>query len=698
MREKITTKYIDREISWLAFNGRVLQEAADEKVPLLTRLKFLGIFSNNLDEFFRVRVATLKRIVAFNNKAKIALGFSPKKILKQIHNIVLEQQEKFETIYANILTELAKNHVFIVNEGQLTIEQGKKVKTYFHNKVRSLLVPIMIGDIQKIPPLKDGSIYLALHLSKQYTNDPPKFALIEIPTAKISRFFVLENSIAHSYVILLDDVIRYCLTDIFSIFGYDDCKAYTIKITKDAEMDIDNDVSKSFLELLSKAVKNRKHGRPVRFIYDQEIPDDLLNFLHSRLNVKKGDNIIPAGRYHNFKDFMSFPNLGPKHLQDISKPPLPHVDIDPKKSLFKLVKQKDIMLSYPYQSFHPIIDFLREAAIDPTVKYIKMTLYRLAPHSNIINALISARKNGKEVTAVIELQARFDEKANIEWAKILQEADIKVVHGKPGLKIHSKLCLVKRIENKEPVYYAHIGTGNFHEKTAKVYADHSLLTAHKEITKEVRKVFDLIEKEKSYTFKHLLVSPHYMFNKLASFIDREIEHAKNGKKAYIIAKMNSLNDEGVIEKLHEASRHGVQVDLIIRGICCLVPNVAGVSENIRAISIVDQYLEHARLYVFANGGEEAYYISSADWLERNLHRRIEVACPVYDKEIQQELKQMLLFQLQDNTKARLLGANVDNIYKTNEEAPFKAQEATYQYFKHKLATIENKQTSLLLDN
>ena len=678
--------YTDRELSWLAFNGRVLQEAEDPSVPLLTRLKFLGIFSNNLDEFFRVRVASLKRIVSVNKEAKIALGFSPKKILKQIHQTVMEQTKKFEDTYEDILKELAKHQVFMVNEKQLRPEQGVKVKAYFHNKVRPNLVPLMIKHIEDFPDLKDGSIYLAIHLSRSDKPEDITYALIEVPSPKISRFLVLEKGQHQTYVVLLDDIIRYCLSDIFNIFGYDQCSAYTIKITKDMETDLDNDVSKSFLELMSIAVKKRKHGRPVRFIHDEEIPEDLLHFITAKMNVGEDDNIIPAGRYHNFKDFMDFPVLGPPELSNTPLPPLPHIDIDPKKSLFTLLKQKDIMLHFPYQSFHPVIDFLREAAIDPKVTFIKATIYRIAKQSNIVNALINARQNGKEVTVVIELQARFDEEANIEWAKALQEEGINVVHGQPGRKIHSKLLLVGRNEEKEngeekTVLYANISTGNFHEGTAKVYGDHSLLTAHKGITKDVKKVFELVEQQKLTVFKHLLVSPFYMRQQIFNLIDEEIINAQNGKEAYIIAKMNSLNEEDTINKLYQASQAGVKIKLIVRGICSLVPGIEGISENIEAISIVDKFLEHARTFIFCNGGKEKYYIGSADWLERNLHRRIEVACPIYDKAIRQELKDMLEMQLKDNTKARLHSVKHDNVYKKNDAPPFRSQNATYAYFK-----------------
>ena len=684
-RENIKTKdrYVNREISWLSFNERVLQEAEDKSTPLLMRIKFLGIFSNNRDEFFRVRVASLKRAVGINKKeAKLALGFSPRKILKEIHKTALKQQKRFEHVFNDILKELSEKHkIYIINENQLTEKQGREVLGYFHDKVRPVLVPLMLDDMPKFPRLVDGSAYLAVLMSSMEENVKNRFALIEVPTNKLSRFFVLKRKNAGTYVMLLDDVIRYALPDIFSFLGYDQCEAYTVKITKDAEMDIDNDVSKSFLELLSIGIKQREYGRPVRFIYDETMPKKLFDFLVDKMKINSDDNIIPAGRYHNFKDFMGFPDLGKPELLNRPHPPLSHCEIDPKKSLIKLIAQKDLMLHVPYHSYHPVIDFLREAAIDPQAEYIKVTLYRVAPHSNIMNTLINARRNGKKVLAVIELQARFDEKANIDWAKQLQKEGIKVIHGQQGIKIHSKLALVGRRENGKLVKYAYISTGNFHEGTAKVYADDGLFTAHKEITNEVNRVFDFIVTRKPKKFRHLLVSPKYMYPSIIGFIDKEIANAKAGKQAYLIAKLNSLNDNGMIDKLYEASQAGVQIRLIIRGICSLKSGVPGLSENIEIISIVDKYLEHSRVYIFCNNGKERCYISSADWMERNLHRRIEVSCPIYDEQLKLELKNMLSIQLRDNTKARIIDGKLANEYKNNKLPKLRAQNAIYDYFK-----------------
>ncbi len=687
-------QYVNREISWLRFNERVLQEAADPSVPLLIRMKFLGIFSSNLDEFFRVRVAVLKRATNVNKQVKNTLGFSPKKILKQIHKKVVKQQKRFEKIFADIQKGLSQYHIYLINEKNLTPERGKLVKNYFHDKVRPLLVPLMLSNINKFPSLMDGSIYLAVYLDKVDSEAPPQYALIEMPTDKISRFLVLDKSNGKTFIMLLDDVVRYCLDDIFAIFGYDACCAFTIKITKDAETDLDNDVSKSFLELIKISINKRKYGQHVRFIHDEEMIPELRDFLIEKLKITDEDNIIPGGRYHNFKDFMVFPTVGPPQLSSKKLLPLPHPLIDPTKSIIQLIKQKDIMLHVPYQSYHPMIDFLREAAIDPAVVSIKISLYRVAKQSNIINALINACKNGKKVVAVVELQARFDEEANIEWAKVLQDAGIKVMHGPANMKIHAKLCLISKKETvlvkhekeeKEElktVNYAAVSTGNFNEDTAKVYSDFTLFTSHKGIIKDIKKVFSHIEKRgNSPEYNHLLVSPHYLYQQLCQFIDIEIAHAKAGKPAAIIAKLNSLNDEGMINKLYEASKAGVKIQLIVRGICSLIPGIPELSENITAISIVDKYLEHARVYVFENGGEKRYYIASADWMERNLHRRIEIACPIYDKSLQQELDTFLQFQLNDNVKARCLNhPDGIDIRQTNEQQAFRMQNELYYYF------------------
>jgi len=684
---KMKTTLISREISWLSFNARVLQEAADPTVPLIERVKFLGIFSSNLDEFFRVRVATLKRLSRLGKKAKKLIGHDPKKILEEIQETVLKQQTTFEAIYLNILRELERERIFIITEKQLNAKQKEFVKSYFHREVRPTLIPIMIDQLPKFPDLKDKSIYLAVRLCKRGGSKKTKYALIEVPTDVLPRFLILPEIKGHQYLILLDDVIRYNLEDIFSVFCFDVFEAYTIKLTRDAELDIDEDVSESFIRKISKSLKRRREGRLVRFIYDSQMPQDLLKFLIERIPLHQDDNLIPGGRYHNFKDFMNFPKIGPGNLHYKPSLPLCHKDFDRSRSLLKAIGRKDKLLHYPYQSFDYVIDLLREASIDPKVTSIKMTLYRVAKNSNVVNALINAVQNGKSVTVVMELQARFDEEANIYWANKLQEEGARVIYGVPRLKVHAKLCLITRREKGKFVDYANIGTGNYNEVTARIYSDHSFFTADKRITEEVNKIFHFFESNyKVGTYKHLLVSPFQMRKKLVKLIQNEITNAKKGKQAYILLKLNNLVDPDMIEKIYEAGRAGVRIKLILRGVCSLMAGVRGLSENIEAISIVDKFLEHSRIFIFCNGGEEKYYISSADWMTRNLDHRVEVACPIYDKDVQQELKTFLDLQWKDNTKARVLNEKQDNPYKgTSSETGLRAQEAIYDFLKGTLS-------------
>lgn len=682
-----TRKFINREISWLSFNGRVLQEALDPSVPLIQRIRFLGIFSNNLDEFFRVRVATMRRMVNLDKNKKLIGDKYPSEVLEEIQRIVVEQQEKHLQIFHHLVKELEKYNIFVINEKQVNEEQGEIINKYYQNVVSLATVPLMIQDIDEIPYLRDKYIYLAIKMSQKDRTKKPKYALIEsAPPDIIPRFFVLPPKDGKKFIILLDDIIRYCLDDIFAFYGFDNYEAYTIKITRDAELDIDDDIAKSFIEKMSLSLKRRKKAKAVRFVYDSKIPDDLLKFIVKKMDLDKYDNIIPGGRYHNFRDFIDFPSIGPKRIENKPTPPLPSLYFKHHESLLKVIRERDVILHYPYQSFSHYIDLLREAAIDSDVKSIKITLYRVAGKSKIINALINAVKNGKKVVVVIELQARFDEKSNIKWANMLEEEGVKVIFGVPGLKVHSKLTLISRKESGRIAHYAYVGTGNFHEGTSKLYGDEGLFTSDKRITTEVDQLFSFFQTNyKRYFYKHLIVSPYETRNHFYRLMQREIENARNGKKAYIIVKLNSLVDEAIINKLYEASQSGVKIKLIIRGICALIPGIKGMSENIEAISIVDKYLEHSRIMIFCNSGDELCYISSADWMPRNLDTRIEVTCPVYDKEIKQELKQMLLIQLKDNEKARLHDDDGKNIYKkrASKETPVRAQVAYYNYLKRK---------------
>ncbi|OIP05346.1 MAG: polyphosphate kinase 1 [Bacteroidetes bacterium CG2_30_32_10] len=540
-----------------------------------------------------------------------------------------------------------------------------------------------MSNLNNTDSLKDTAIYLAVHMKKKDGSIKDNYALMKVPSSSVSRFLVLPRILENKYIILIDDVIRYCLEDIFLMFDYDTYSAYTIKFTRDAELDLDNDVSKSYIELISEGLKQRKLGRPVRFIYDKDIPIDLLKILSKKFNISSKDIPIAGDRYHNFKDFMSFPNLGSKELEFSATPPLPHKSLVNAKSIFAAIRQKDIMLHYPYHSFQYIIDLLREASIDPYVKSIKMTFYRLARNSNVINSLINAARNGKLVTVYLELQARFDEKANLFWSEKLQEEGVNIIQGIPKLKVHCKLLLIKRKEGNKISYYTNIATGNFNEDTAKIYADDSLLTANEKIGVEAEKVFEMFEtKYKPVRFNTLIVSPFSQRNFFIRMINNEMVNAKAGKKARIIIKLNNLVDQAIIKKLYQASNAGVKIRLIIRGICVLKPHVKGLSENIRVISIVDKFLEHSRLFYFYNNGKENMYISSADWMSRNFDYRIEVGCPINDVDIKKELLKMLEIQLNDNTKARIITADNHNEYKkTDSSIVVRSQIDIYNYFK-----------------
>lgn len=682
---KKKSPFISREISWLSFNGRVLQEAADERNPLIERLKFLGIFSNNLDEFFRIRVATLNRIVKLEKKHSGQVPSSPQKTLRKISEIVAGQQKRFLEIYASILQRLSKYKIFIINENDLTPAQGDFVKEYYYNVLSSYLFPIMLKNLEDTTKLRDKSPYLAIHLKKSGEKKKEIFALIELPD-QISRFLILPSEQGKRYIILIDDVIRYCLADIFSMFDYDILKAYTIKFTRDAELDIDSDVSKSFMELISDSLKQRKVGRPIRFVYDEEIPVKFLNLLINMFKVSKGDAILPGGRYHNFRDFMSFPAIGSRNLLSPLAPPLSHPLLIGSGSMFPVIRQQDVMLHFPYQSFQYIIDLLREASIDPMVLSIKITIYRVASNSKVMSALINAARNGKQVTVLMELQARFDEQNNIFWTEKLQEEGVRIIQSSSGFKVHAKLILISRREGKKLVNYANVGTGNYNEETSGIYADDSLLTCDPRITTEVASVFELVEYHyKSVKFKHLIISPYNMRDHFIKLLNNEIRNSSKGLEAWAIIKMNNLVDEKIAAKLYEAAQAGVKTQMIIRGTCIISPESDVTKNNIEAFSIVDKYLEHSRVFIFCNNGNHLYFITSADWMVRNFDFRIEVACPVYDKNIQAELRHMLNIQLNDNIKARIIGKGQKNEYrKTESSSPVRSQVEIYNFFRDSL--------------
>ncbi|CAN5870421.1 polyphosphate kinase 1 [soil metagenome] len=659
-------KTIIRDISWLAFNSRVLQEAADETVPLKERIKFLGIFSNKLDEFFRVRVAALKRMISLGNKAKMHLEVNPESILEEIQEKVMIQQTAFERIWNEISRELKKQRIFLVDDKKLTAIQQKFVLQYFNEEVRSYIVPLMIESIQGFPVLNDKSIYLACRLSKTDKSIPQKFALVSVPTRRLPRFLILPAKPGEHSIILLEDVIRYCLPNIFSFFGYDRFSAHTIKLTRDAEIDIDNDVSTSLIQKIEKGLKNRKKGKPVRLVYDKAIDAVLLSYLIKRLGLSHKDNIIAGGRIHNFKDFINFPEAVFKQGSSRKKP-FTHPLLKQTNSVTNVVLEKDVMLHFPYHSFDSVIDLLREAAIDPDVVSIKVTCYRLAERSKVINALTNAVRNGKQVTAMVELKARFDEEANLEWKYELEEAGVKVLIGVPDLKVHAKLCLIKKRVNNVTTHYGFVSTGNLNEKTAQLYSDHCLLTSDRNIMADVNRIFTYLENPKTREHflkacKTLIVSPADMRRLISLFINKEIKAARNNKPAAITLKLNSLSDEMLIEKLHEAAKAGVEIKMVIRGICCMYTESKKFKLPVQAISIIDEYLEHARVMIFHNGGKEKVYISSADWMVRNIDHRIEAACPILEEDMKQEIKNLLNIQLSDNIKARVLDNDLSNQY------------------------------------
>ena len=680
---KNNNQYVNREISWLWFNERVLQESADKNVPLIERLRFLGIFSNNLDEFFKVRYATVKRIVEAGRNGKSALGGEKAKdLLEEITNIVIEQQTKSLAILKKIEHELEGKNIFILKETELNESQKEFAKDYFLKEVSPQLMTIILNELTRFPTLKDTAAYLAIKMviKSDHSKKEKRYALIEIPKG-IDRFVVLPDEDDKSFIIILDDLIRYCLDNIFTMFEYESISAHMIKITRDAELDMDNDLSKSFIEKISSSVEDRKIGDPVRFVYDKSIGRDTLAFLKEKMNIEDTDSVIPGGRYHNRRDYMGFPSLGRKDLLYEKITPLPVKGLSIEGSILESIAKKDYLQYTPYHTFTYILKFLREAALDPKVRSIKITVYRLASNSQVAASLINAVKNGKQVTVQIELQARFDEEANIEYAEQLQAEGVKLIFGVPGLKVHSKICLIEREEGDVIKRYGFISTGNFNESTARIYTDYTLFTAHDPILKELNKVFDFFETTyKINKYKHLIVSPHYTKNAFMKLIDVEIANAILGKEAYIKIKMNSFTSYKMVDKLYEASRAGVKIQLIIRGICCLVPGIKGMSENIEAISIVDKFLEHTRIFAFANGGNSKVYISSADWMTRNLDYRVEVGCPIYDEDIKKEVMDTFEICWSDNMKARVFTEKQDNAYRKTTRPKVRSQFVTYDYY------------------
>lgn len=686
------SQFNPRDITWLGFNARVLQEAMDETVPLHLRIRFLGIFSNNLDEFFRVRVAGLKRASELKEKLAIDTFFErPQKILDKINKIVIAQQEDFDKTWKKIQEEMAEQKVFIKTPKKLTEKQKEFVRKYFDEEVESNVIPILLHDNVPLPYLREKSLYLGIAMRRKDWQYTTKFAIIEVPAKANGRFVILPTEDSEETdIMLLEDVIAFNLPHIFSYFGYDEFKANAFKVTKDAEFDLDNDIRTSYAEKIEKGIKSRRKGKPTRFVFDKDMDKSLVEFLIKKLNLSKKDSIIPGLKIHNFRHFMDFPDVFKDYKKPIERTTFPHPEFKNDKRITDVITQKDILLTFPYHTFNHVIDLLREAAMDPDVKSIQLTAYRLASNSKIVNALINAVRNGKEVTVMLELRARFDEEANLEWKEQLELEGVKVLVGLPNKKVHAKLCVIKKRVNNKTIQYGFVSTGNLNEKTAKIYVDHLLMTSNRAIMADINKIFNLFRKPKLdpvvvlKSCKNLLVCPQYMREKIEWQIDKEIEEAKAGRKAEMIIKVNSLSDKGLIKKLYEAAEAGVEIKMIVRGIFCAVEQKS-FKKKIHAISIVDEYLEHARVMYFYNKGSEDIYISSADWMTRNLDYRVEAAVKIINKNLKKELKDLLEIQLKGNVKARLLDEDLSNKYVKNDRKPFRSQIETYIYLNKKAA-------------
>lgn len=684
----LSSQYINREISWLDFNERVLQEADDKSVPLLERLRFLGIFSNNLDEFFQVRYATVKRIAQSSKTGrKVFAGRSAETLLKEITSKVISLQDDSLKILKRIYKEMEEENIFFIEENEVHREQEEFLKNYFIENVSPGLVTVILSEDEK-QDLSDNKGFLIITMDLSKNIKPNRlYALIEIPK-EAERFVVLPRTKDDKqYVMMLDDLIRYNFHMIFNFFNYKSISAHMVKITRDAELDLEEDVSKSYIEKITMSVKDRMISDPVRLVYDKEIPNDTLEFVIRKLNIDSRDSLIPGGKYHHRRDYMNFPSLDRPDLLYSKFSPLQIPNLSLEENILKAIEKKDYLLYTPYQNFSYVIKFLREAAIDPKVKSIKITIYRLSKLSHVVSALINAAKNGKKVLVQIELQARFDEQNNISFAEQLEASGVQLVFGIPGLKVHSKICVIERLGEKKNSRFGFISTGNFNESTARIYTDYTLFTANQKILKEVNKVFNFLEVNyKLKKYKHLIVSPQYAFNILSKLIDNEISNHKNGLPSGIKLKINNITNYKLVDKLYEASKAGVKVKMIVRGICCLVPGIEGLSENIKVISIVDKFLEHPRVYIFENAGNRKIYLSSADWMTRNIENRVEVGCPIYDKDLQQEILDIFYISWNDNIKARVVNKSPQNKIVTPSKDEFinRSQWETYAYYKKKL--------------
>lgn len=685
MGKKNKERYINREISWLSFNERVLKLATDVSIPLIERVRFLGIFSNNLDEFFKVRVATLQRARKFSSKPIDQMDFNPSETLAEIYDTVLKSQANYEQIFKQLTKELTKENIILIDETKVKKDQVEFIENYFNERVRPFIVPVMLNNKTPFPQLNDKRIYLSVELISKTKPKNPTYALIEF-FGNLPRFVILPSIGDKNYVMFIEDVVRFHLKKIFSIFQFDEANAYAIKMTRDAELDIDDDLSKSLVEKMSRSLGQRKKGDYVRINYDAQIPSDFLQFIIRKTKAKDQDNILSGGRYHKRSDLMKFPDFGKSELLFEARKNIQHPLLAGKNSILEQIATQDILLHFPYHNFSHIIQLLAEAAIDPLVKTIRICLYRVAHNSQIVNALVNAARNGKRVIAVVELQARFDEEHNIAISKVLHEAGVRVIPGVPGLKVHSKLIQISRKDGAKTTRFVHIGSGNLNEKTATIYSDTSLLTADKDIGREVRKIFMFFESNfQRNVHRHLIVSPFNTRRRIMDLINNEIELQKKGKPGSIILKLNNLVDTGMINKLYEASKAGVHIQLIIRGICSLIPGIAGMSENIKVISVLGRYLEHSRILVFGNAGKPLYFVSSADWMTRNIDHRIELTVPISSPKLKEELQDILDIQLHEKAKYMVVDKSMKNEYpKADKASPlYNVQDRTFEYLKNK---------------
>jgi len=675
--------FVNRELSWLDFNRRVLQEAQDVSVPLIERIRFIGIFSNNLDEFYKVRYATVKRIAQMEAELPPVEIQKAEQLLQQITQKTRALQDESFTTIKQLTEELKSEQIYVLDEHVLDAEHASFVHNYFDEKVSPSLITVIISEETRIPNTKGSDVFLGVKMTQADT-EKPLYALIQIPT-HLDRIVVLPARGDKKYIMLLDDLIRHQMQYIFSIFSPTSFSAHMVKFTRDAELDFDDDINKSYVDKIASSVRERVDGDPVRFVYDKNIASDTLELLLEKFQIGSRDSIIPSGRYHNRRDYIKFPSLGRTDLIYDKKPPLPIKDFSLDHSILTQIAQRDYLQYTPYHSFAYVIKFLREAALDPKVKSVFITIYRLSNDSQVANALIQAARNGKRVTVQIELQARFDEESNIRYAEMLKNEGVRLVFGIPSLKVHSKICLIQRQEDDKLMRYGFISTGNFNESTARIYTDYTLFTADQSILKEVNRVFTFLEKSyKVPAHKHLLISPFTTSSGLKERIEREIAFAKDGKNALIRIKINNLTNYEMVEALYKASQAGVQIRMIVRGICCLVPGIKGFSENIEVVSVVDRFLEHPRMVIFENGGNRDIFISSSDWMTRNLDNRVEVSCPIYDKDIQQEMIDTFELSWNDNVKSRWVNSSETITYRTNGATPLRSQEAMYAYYHNKI--------------